>query len=631
MKKIFYFTSILALAVLATSCEKFLTRDPQNKQTNDTFWQTETSLRTYAQGFYSSYFTGFGTDYSIFGGYGFGDDYTDDYLVYDSGGRVYFSTSAITDDNSVTSTWSDNYSIIYKANVMLQKIPDMNISESAKAHWTGIARYFRAMAYSAILRKHGGCPLIKDVVDPADFDNLYQDRASFLDVAKFVYEDYEYAVKNVRADDGKLQVNKYVVGAYMSRDLLFQATWLKYHGSNIGPTSQAVPATELKTLFEGAIDGAKAVMDSGKYKIGNSYNALFTTDDLAGNPEIIFYREYVYGVQCNSLISYFCKENQRGGVTNSAIESFVCADGLPICQSPLYTGGKYHEFTKGALENRDPRMYESFVVDSLRILGATGISYKEGRSASAWVSKKFLNEEWYATNSIYVSNTLQCPADGPTIRYAEVLLNYAEARYEVSKVGGAAFTQDDLDKSINQIHSRVLSKYNGPKKPATTFDPLPPLTLSGSNIAVNGVVINDTARDADVDPILWEIRRERRVELMLEGRRGDDLRRWAKYEKLNSEDAAGNPSQEFCGAYLNLDEAPFSTITGGIQLFDPETNTVSATNRKGYMVYGYKKGLRVFKKGELSSERYYLRAVPNAQITRYKDKGYTLTQNPGWE
>ena len=623
MKKIFYLTSILALAILATSCEKFLTRDPQNKQTNDTFWQSETSLRTYAQGFYSTYFTGYGTDYTVFGGYSFGDDYVDDYIII-GGGYTYFPTSAITDYNAVTSTWSNNYSIIYKANVMLSKIPDMTISDEAKNHWTGVARFFRAMAYSNIIKIYGGCPLIKDVTDPSDLDGLYQDKSDFLTVAKFVLEDYDYAIKNMRADDTKLQVNKYVAGAYMSRDLLFQATWLKYHGANVGST-QNVADSEIKALLQGAIDGANTVINSGKFAIGNTYNELFATDDLAGNPEIIFYREYVYGVQCNSLISYFCKEDQRGGVTESAMESFLCADGLPICQSPLYTGGKYHEANKGALKNRDPRMYDSFA-DTLRITGATGVSYNAGKSPTGYASKKFLNEEWYATNSLYVSNTLQSPADGPCIRYAEVLLNYAEARYEISKVGGTAFAQEDLDKSINAIRKRQLTKY-GETAPQAV---LPDVKLAGSSLSVGGTVINDTARDADVDPILWEIRRERRVELMLEGRRGDDLRRWAKYENLNSEDETGAPSMEFRGAYINLAEAPFNKITGGIQLYDPENGTVSASNTKGYLMYNYKKALRVFKAGDINSERYYLRALPNAQITLYKDKGYTLTQNPGW-
>lgn len=144
---------------------------------------------------------------------------------------------------------------------------------------------------------------------------------------------------NVRNDDTKLQVNRYVVGAYMSRELLYHATWLKYHGTTVGPTSETVADSDIKALLQGAINGANAVMTSGKFRIGNTYNALFTTDDLANNPEIIWYREYTTGLQCNALMSYNGPEDQtQGGVTQNVIESYLCTDGLPIGQSPLYEG-----------------------------------------------------------------------------------------------------------------------------------------------------------------------------------------------------------------------------------------------------------------------------------------------------
>ena len=78
-KNLLYIVCALAMGSLC-GCDDFLNKDPQDKQTNDTYWQTETSLRTYAQDFYSSYFTGYGTDYTVFAGYFSGDDYTDDFI-----------------------------------------------------------------------------------------------------------------------------------------------------------------------------------------------------------------------------------------------------------------------------------------------------------------------------------------------------------------------------------------------------------------------------------------------------------------------------------------------------------------------------------------------------------------------
>ena len=329
-KNLLYIVCALAMGSLC-GCDDFLNKDPQDKQTNDTYWQTETSLRTYAQDFYSSYFTGYGTDYTVFAGYFSGDDYTDDFINLNNAntngsGYIYFSTSATTDWNSRTGTWSDNYSVIYKANVMLEKIPGMNISDEAKKHWEGVARYFRAMAYSTLAKYYGGVPYYDKVTDPAD-PALYKDRDSYLYVAQKIQEDFQYALDNVRTNDTKRQVNKYVVGAYMSREMLYHATWLKYHGTTVGPTSEKVVDGDIKNLLQGAINGAEAVMNSGIYSIGNTYNALFTTDDLANNPEVIWYREYTSGLQCNALMSYNGPEDQtQGGVTQDEIYTYNCSD-----------------------------------------------------------------------------------------------------------------------------------------------------------------------------------------------------------------------------------------------------------------------------------------------------------------
>ena len=618
-KRNILYLGALMLASLA-SCDDFLDKDPQGVQTNDTYWQSELSLRTYAQDFYSYYFKGYNTDYVVFSGYFSGDSYTDDFInIYNantySAGYVYFPTSATTDYNAVTSTWTNNYQVIYKANAMIEKIPEMNISEEAKNHWLGVARYFRAMAHSELAKTYGGVPAYDKVIDPAD-EALYKDRDPYLTVVKLIQEDFQFALENVRADDTKRQVNKFVVGAYMSRELLHHATWFKYHnGSTI--MKESVSDADIKNILQGAINGAKAVMESGKYNIGNTYNALFATEDLWNNPEIIWYREYADGVQCNALMSYNGDEPQtQGGISQDAINSYLCADGLPIGQSPLYQGGDAPSIMKSFID-RDPRLYQT-VTDSLRITNAKGANYTTGTSPTGYATKKFLNEEWYAAGNPWCTGRLS-PADAPCIRYAEVLLNYAEAMYEAGN-----FSQAVLDATINKIRSRQLIKWG-----ESTAKTMPSLTYQSGSLSVNGVTINDPARDTTVDPVLWELRRERRVELMMEGRRGDDLRRWAKWEYLNSEDINGNPSMTFLGAYVDLADYPGVTYEG---LFDP-TNPSNNKATKGYINYlkvSSSNSIRKFVKGDLNSERNYLRAIPASQITTYNDKGFTLTQNPGW-
>lgn len=93
---------LCSLAAFLSGCEDFLTREPLDKQTNATYWQTESSLRSYAQDFYSGFFPGYAQDYRTFGGFFSGDNFTDDFLNL-SGGELYFPTSAITDINASTS------------------------------------------------------------------------------------------------------------------------------------------------------------------------------------------------------------------------------------------------------------------------------------------------------------------------------------------------------------------------------------------------------------------------------------------------------------------------------------------------------------------------------------------------
>lgn len=626
MKKNIIYISLVLLIFSFYSCDDFLNRDPQDKQTNDTYWLNEQSLRTYAQDFYSNYFVGYAADYTVFGGYFSGDNLTDDFLTL-KGGVRNFPASATTDINATTSPWSTGYDVVYKANVMIEKIPGMKISEEAKLHWTGIARFFRAMAYSSMTKIYGDVPYIDRVLDPGkDETELYKNRDPYLTIAKKILEDYQYALKYVREDDTKRQVNRFVVGAYMSRDMLYHATWLKYHGTTVGDASQKVSDADLRSLFQGAIDGADVVIKSNKYSIGNDYNGIFSTDDLAGHPEVIFYREYATGVQTNALMSYNAAEKQdMGGVTENVILSYLCNDGLPVGQSPLYLGADDPSI-KNSFQNRDPRLYQT-VVDSLRILNSGLMTI--GVSPTGYATKKFLNEEWYATGSSFTKN-INSPADAPTIRYAEALLNYVEARYEISKVGGSAFSQADLDQSINKLRGRKLTKWGEVPQVERS---MPTVTLSGSNLMSNGVVINDPARETDVDPILWEIRRERRVELIMEGRRGEDLRRWAKYENLNSEEMINGvemPDKTFLGAYVKIADYP-GIIIGkeGVILFNPKDPNYTNPS-EGYIRYLNQNKTRVFIKGDINSERYYLRSVPASQITTYKDKGYELSQNPGW-
>lgn len=625
MKKIILYISLLPILIL-TSCNDFLDKDIHDFQ-DEKYWISEPNLRAFAQSFYPRYFSGYAQDFIEFGGYFSGGIYTDDYLMADNrDAKHYFPTTR----DMAKGTWSTHYEYVRKANIMIQRVPTMNISDEAKAHWLGVARLFRAITYSKLVEEYGDVPYIDIAVSPNDLPTLYKSRDSRLMVVDKILEDFQFAIKNIRTKDLDLQANKYLAGAMMSRWMLYHGTWLKYHGTTVGPKSAKVEDAVLKKYFEGAVEGAKLVMD-GPFSIGNTYNELFSSAELKGNPEVIFHREYIETIFPNALMAYNAKEDQsQGGVTQSTIDAYLCDDGLPIGQSPKYKGTADPRI-KAVFENRDPRLYQT-IVDSVRV---TNGGHKAS-SLTGYVTKKFLNEAWLKENSPYITG-LKSIADAPDVRFAEVLLNYVEARYELGKVGGGSFSQQDLDLTINKLRARNLTKWGSVQAKS-----MPLVTLSGNGIMANGILINDPKRDPSVDPVLWEIRRERRVELMMEGFRNADLNRWAKYEYLV--DASGNvPTKALLGSWITQSDYPGMIIgekivdgkkVQGVSVYNPTGDE----NVEGY-IYPFRledkagkvlfKG-REFVKGNINSERNYLRAIPHEQITLYERNGYVLEQNPGW-
>ena len=201
----------------------------------------------------------------------------------------------------------------------------------------------------------------------------------------------------------------------------------------------------------------------------------------------------------------------------------------------------------------------------------------------------------------------------------EVMLNYLEAAAELSELGKYNLTQADFDKTINKIRAR--ESVNMPK-----------VTLVGNQLSASGVVINDPDRDQDINPILWEIRRERRIELVFEGIRFNDLRRW---KKLEYADMTINKKLNL-GAWLDKDEFvkeynkqhPKTPIT----LKDLDKINLDREGNAGYI-----KPIEHSVQMRTYSNKDYLYPIPTQQITLYENKGKELNdtnikleQNPGW-
>lgn len=286
-----------------------------------------------------------------------------------------------------------------------------------------------------------------------------------------------------------------------ARLCLYEGTFNKYH-----------KAGESKMWLEEAAKAAKELMDKGPYRLyktgdpAHDYNAYHRVLDLTGNPEVISWRKYKLGVITNHVQAYF---SYTGGATKSMVEDYLCTDGLPISLSPLYKGD---EKIEDVFVNRDPRLRQTILhpddTKFYRYDKEDGPSYPrlEGMSGGGYKTTtgyhviKFYNADDLIGKAY---NTAESPAI--TLRFAEALLTYAEAMAELGTI-----SQADLDASINKLRERVK---------------MPPLMMS--NVPVDPRYTKD-----GVTPLINEIRRERRIELFMEGHRYTDLKRWKQGKKL---------------------------------------------------------------------------------------------------
>ena len=267
MNKAIKYLLISLLLLPAAGCS-FLNVEPFDNFTDEEFWTSENQARSYMYGFYPTVFSGYGTSYSSALAV-VNPGNTDDYCEQNQ--LDLQPTVVPVSDGS----WS--FSNIRKANYVIHNVGRLPIDSVSINHWRGIGRFFRACYYSGLVFTYGDVPWFDTLCvvsdKKADMDYMYKDRDPRTYVDERIIEDFDYAMQNVRASDGNLQINKYVVAGMASRYLLREGTYLKYVKGD-----EAMAETCLKKAKE----AAEMVMNSGRYSIAPSYGSLFYSDDLSG-------------------------------------------------------------------------------------------------------------------------------------------------------------------------------------------------------------------------------------------------------------------------------------------------------------------------------------------------------------
>jgi hypothetical protein len=597
--------------MLFVSCNKeVLDRPPLTSYLDDKFWRNEDDIRLYGNGFYTNYFngynSGFTVDYTPVRGYTFSDDLTGKNVQANFESTVPSSRSSTSETAEWMATYAGptwDFAWVRKANIFLDRLDNVakpNLTPEAYKHWTAIARFFRGYEYSRLVSVFGDVPYYDKVISETDLPALYKDRDSRGVVMDKVYDDFKYVLANIRENDGTQFVNKYVAAAFISRFMLFEGTYQHYHG---------LDAARAKKYLDFAVEAADVVMSSGKYNFTRDYKSLFTSDNLAGHPEVLLYRAYDAALTLTHSIGSYQNGTEVVGVDANLvlIKSFLANDGKVWQNSAVPAA---NSFTIADLvKTRDPRFEASFIDRPLASSATLLYGYKfASREAITYIGKTY--------PAVWGSNTNT--SDAPVIRLAEVVLNWIEAKAVLAQyLSGTPVTQTDLDKSINAIRNRPLEAAAAAKGVQKTA----PLTL--------GTLPNDPTRDADVPEMIWEIRRERRMEFVFEHTRLLDLKRWKKLSNMNF---STNPDY-FLGPWVNLPVELPSYLTAAnvnrvrVKKEDGTIVTYNGTNASamvGYWMVENATNRNAF------TDRSYLSPVGQSQIVQYSEKGYKLTQTTGW-
>lgn len=560
-------------------------------------------MRLYSNSFYLHYFEGYGTGWSHSSAplldYTFNDDV------------VNYSTQAQFTRAVPTSTgWDGNYKWIRRANIMVDRIDSRMkdiLSAEEYSHWMGIARLYRGLEFARLVNTYGDVPYYDHVVKTSDLDDLYKDRTPRNEVMDNVYADFEYALANIRLNDGAQNINRYVAAALVSRWALYEGSWQKYYYNN---PSQATK------FFNLAVAAGDIVMNSGRFDITLDFRSLFGSKDLSSSKDVILYRKYDAAQGVTHCVASYSNvsESRSVGPNLSLIKSFVCVDGKDWQTSSVENSKDFS--LANLIKTRDSRFEASFyhkpTVKSkscylypVKFIPRSALKYLEVKGGAPDV-------EYTSVNNL----------NGyPVLRYAEVLLNWIEAKAELSTLGAGSVTQEDIDLSVNKIRNRPLAQEaveRGVQKTA-------PMELAA--------LPDDPSRDSDVPALLWEIRRERRMEFAFEHSRIIDLRRWKKLEYMDTDANADLLS----GTWVNFPaECPDDLVAdnkGKIRVMTASGDLITFDGKNGAKMVGFfypaeNKGRLPFL--NVPNINPYLTPVGSNTITDYANKGYKLTQTEGW-
>ena len=673
MKKNKFLCIIIVAVFFMASCDLLDRPHLDNPTDVPEFWQSEMNLRLFAQPFYPQFFVGYnsgwGVDYTPIRGFTFNDDMVRGGAPLHFGAAVPASLgSNATGAVAWQSLWAGptwHFGWIRRANIMIDRINDHFAplhSEEMTNHWLAKARFFRALDYCRLVSVFGDVPFFYRDFDPfLDREFMFRDRDSRQYVMSRVYEDFRFALEHLRPRSAThaQELNADVAAAFISRWMLFEGTWQWFHRDYDGDPAYA------EKFLRFAVEASEMLMNDPRYSIATPFRQLFGSTGNPTNAEVILWRTYNQPGATHHISSYNnLIENQEFGANLCLIKSFITNTGN-VWNA---TGAVDDDFTLANLiATRDPRFEASFH-NELRG-NAGGLLYTVKFISRTAIDMSVAGQLNAAAHPQYTSMTNTTAF--PVVRLGEVLLNWIEAKAVLQEMGIAGFTvgQAEIDRSINALRARPLDSHAQLRGVQQTA----PMTYP---VAANF----DPSRDPNVSPLMWEIRRERRMELYQEIARLSDIRRWRKLHYMNTQSGMGHPAntnivrgawvnvmEDLPGLIFNLDEngnithprrnahfplTNWTAVPVTVQNAAGElvrftvTNVVLETvggvpnvpvswddNRYdlvGFFVPNVLGTTGAIQQRNIFTERSYLSPVGLNQINLYEASGFELTQTRNW-
>ena len=575
---------MLCLSVVSLSaCD--ITLYPEDKVTPGTYFRNETDLQLFTNNFYTSLPSAtdiYADEADIIINPALDDKISGQRIIPETGGG-----------------WS--WTTLRQINYFLEN--SHRCSDAAvREHYNGIARFFRAFFYYEKVKRFGDVPWYDKVVGSGDKELLNKPRDSRKYVMEKVLDDLNYAIANISETKDVYRVTKWAALALKSRVMLFEGTFRKYH--NLGDW-QVCLEESVKASEELIKDGGFALFSKGTTPYADLFMTLNATETSS---EIILARDYNNTVQLRHSVQNYTKSPTAGctGVTRRLVDAYLMKDGSFHTARANYDKLGFVEECK----NRDPRMAQTLRTPGYQIDGVSTPADLSSMKLGYQLRKYYINVQYDGFSEV----------DMPVFRLAEIYLNLAEAKAELGTL-----TDADLENTVNKLRARV--GVTGKLTTSATVEPwiadcYP--TLKALNPSNLGVIL--------------EIRRERTVELVMEGFRYWDIMRWKEGKVFEEEFlgmyipsggqidvdgdgkgdfnivTAGNPGVSIAGKDLKVGENLTLVIPGTTSQYNGESGFLTV-HRQDVM------------QREWNEERDYLYPIPTKE--RVLTNG-ALKQNPGW-